>query len=233
MVKLNTMPRTISTYAIQVRRARSCDLTRVDLTELGRRQAAALATETIAPTECDLIVCSPLRRTIQTALLGFGKAIRSRKIRIILHPALQENGPHPADTGVSVDELRELFEDWPEIDYSLVTPDWNSKEGFYGCEEDEIKARAASARKWLSQRPERSIAVVSHMGMLCSLLGFRPIEGIDNCEMREHHWKANSTPEHLCLSPLPTRVQDVSSLSKTNGITIMSRSSSTSSRGHL
>lgn len=63
------------------------------------------------------------------------------------------------------DQSREELEANPEyagLDFSLLTPDWTSKKGFYATDVESLKARARWNRKWLRERPEQEIVVVAH-----------------------------------------------------------------------
>ena len=73
----------------------------------------------------DLLVSSPLKRTIQTTLLGFKKQIESG-VKVELLAELQETAGVPCDTGSSRDDLEkeELFKG---LDFSSLPDDWNSK----------------------------------------------------------------------------------------------------------
>lgn len=60
---------------------------------------------------------------------------------------------------------REVLEADPEyagLDFSSLTPDWTSKEGFYAPTVSALLARARWNRRWLRSRPEKEIVVVAH-----------------------------------------------------------------------
>lgn len=52
------------------------------------------------------------------------------------------------------------------LDFSLLTPDWCSKAGFYAPTEAALKERARWVRRWLREREEREIVVVAHGDIL-------------------------------------------------------------------
>jgi len=112
----------------------------------------------------DLIVCSPLRRTVQTCLLAFGNRISGETPLIIL-PQLQETSSNPCDTG---SDRVQLEKDFPELDFSLLTDDWTRKEGFYSP--SKVNERALWVRKWLKERTEKRIVVVGHASFLQFML---------------------------------------------------------------
>jgi broad specificity phosphatase PhoE len=80
---------------------------------------------------------------------------------IIALPELQENSSSPADTGSSRETL-ERIEEFDGIDFGRLAKHWNSKTGFWSPDPKSLKSRAAWTRKWLAERPEEEIVVVSH-----------------------------------------------------------------------
>ena len=102
-----------------------------------------------------LLISSPLRRTLQTALLAFSN--RSP----LPHPGFQENSAKPCDTGSSPASLRQ---ESPELDFGLVVEGWDSKVGEWAPDEVSLAKRAARMRKWLKDHSENEIVVVTHGG---------------------------------------------------------------------
>jgi hypothetical protein len=51
------------------------------------------------------------------------------------------------------------------LDFGLVREGWDSKEGEYAADEASLAARAGRMRKWLKDREEDEIIVVTHGGM--------------------------------------------------------------------
>ncbi|KUJ22494.1 phosphoglycerate mutase-like protein [Mollisia scopiformis] len=110
----------------------------------------------------DLIVVSPMRRTIQTAQQGLGWLMK-RGVPVILRAEWQENSAKPCDTGTAIPIMEK---EWPQFDWSLVDPEYPTKEGLYEWSRQGLTERGIAAKKWLSERPEKVIAVVSHSGFL-------------------------------------------------------------------
>lgn len=139
------------------------------LTPLGRSQASSLPSSTTSlQPKVQLVVSSPLRRTLQTTLLGFPSPLKrleaekgTGKSTLVILPQLQECNDLPCDTGSD----RSFLEKIPEfegLDFSNLTDDWNSKKGFYAAQTDALKERSRWVRRWLRSREEDVIVVVSH-----------------------------------------------------------------------
>lgn len=136
------------------------------MTPFGEEQCRGLAKDFPYHATLDLVVCSPLRRTIQTALNAFGSDIsRGAVPNVIALPELQETSAYVCDTGTDPAELKEEMHGKP-VDLGLVQDGWNSKEGRWSPKSDKLRERARQARLWLRARPEKEIAVVLHGGFL-------------------------------------------------------------------
>ena len=140
------------------------------LTPLGTRQAAALAPKLARyAKEIDLIVTSPLKRTLETTLLGWQPAIEKLGIEnVIVHPASQECNNLPCDIGSQREVLQKMSE-FVGLNFSSLTPDWTSKQGFWAADAKAISNRARSVRHFLKSRPEKNIVLVSHGDFLRKL----------------------------------------------------------------
>jgi len=95
------------------------------LTPLGEAQCDELSRQFPSKPPVDLLVSSPLKRTIQTTLLGFKKQVE-RGVVVELLAELQETSEKPCNTGSSRDvlEKEELFQG---LDFSGLPDDWTSK----------------------------------------------------------------------------------------------------------
>ncbi|RYO92414.1 hypothetical protein DL766_000384 [Monosporascus sp. MC13-8B] len=135
------------------------------LTPLGRKQAVALARAIPdLQAEAELIAASPLRRTLQTALLGFGPALArlgGAPRGLVCVPQAQECNDLPCDTGSARSAL-EADPEFAGIDFAGLPDDWTSKRGFWAAEAGALAARAAWVRRWLRDRPEKTIVLVAH-----------------------------------------------------------------------
>jgi broad specificity phosphatase PhoE len=131
------------------------------LTPYGEEQCRDLAKKFPYHGNVEAVVASPIKRTIYTALLGFGDDLASKNLKVIGLPELQETSDLPCDTGSDPDVIQKEFAGKP-VDLSLVQPDWNSKKGKWAPTAKAIEARAREARLWLMNRPEKEIVVVTH-----------------------------------------------------------------------
>lgn len=135
------------------------------LTPFGKQQCAHLQKVFPYHDQVDLIVASPIKRTVYTALLSFSDIIASKKLTVITLPELQETSDAPCDTGSEKAEVEREFEGQP-VDLALVVPGWNSKKGKWAPAAKAIEERCRVARNWLKNRPEKEIVVVTHGGFL-------------------------------------------------------------------
>ncbi|KAF5980325.1 histidine phosphatase superfamily, clade-1 [Fusarium bulbicola] len=108
----------------------------------------------------ELIVSSPLRRTIQTALLAFPSKLKSG-MQVLAWSEVQEASDLICDTGSHLPDVKARFYGLP-VDFSLVEPDWHLKQGKWAPTAACLLERAELARQRLSERPEAEIVVISH-----------------------------------------------------------------------
>ncbi|CAG8983919.1 hypothetical protein HYALB_00006886 [Hymenoscyphus albidus] len=121
----------------------------------------ALKTDPIAQ-KAELIVISPMRRTLQTAQQGLGFLI-DRGVPVILRAEWQENSDKPCDIGSPIPIISREF---PDFDWSAVDPVWPSKTGLYRFSREGLMERGTMAKEWLRSIPEKVIVIVSHSGFL-------------------------------------------------------------------
>ncbi|KAH9841202.1 Phosphoglycerate mutase family [Teratosphaeria destructans] len=137
------------------------------LTPLGKKQAATLAPQIPQlQHDADLIVTSPLRRTLQTTRLGFAPALRRLGIEnVVCLPQAQECNDLPCDTG-SPRHVLEADAEFAGFDLSNLPDDWTSKRGVWAADPPALAARARWVRRWLRDRPEQTIVLVAHGDIL-------------------------------------------------------------------
>ena len=134
------------------------------LTPVGEEQCRDLARNFPYHKSVNLLVTSPLRRTIWTTFLSFKLEI-NQGMNVIALPEVQETADVPCDTGSDIEKLRLEMKDKP-IDLSLVKEGWNTKHGKWAPTASALEKRAREARQWLKARPEKEIVVVTHGGLL-------------------------------------------------------------------
>ncbi|KAI0818211.1 histidine phosphatase superfamily [Xylaria sp. FL0064] len=162
------------------------------LTDLGITQCKTLAAQLEADfpygTDGCRIIVSPLSRTLQTVQYSLGWLLE-RGVPVVARAEWQEDTANPCDVGA---ERSELEKAWPNFDFSQLDPIYPQKTGLYGPEEETIQKRAAFARQWLSEQPDKCIVVVTHSGFLD-----RVVQGprFRNVEYRTYNIKRNDSGE--------------------------------------
>eukprot|EP00124_Ichthyophonus_hoferi_P001825 Ihof_evm6s107 gene=Ihof_evmTU6s107 len=132
----------------------------------------------------DLVVVSPLARTLETATNIFGES----EVPFVALEAVRERyGVHPCDKRSPLTVLVTRF---PKVDFSQITSEEDKlwKEASRETRES-IHARALQFLAWVAGRPESTIALVSHQDFLHALLTAvdAPMElqgRFENCEHR-------------------------------------------------
>eukprot|EP00899_Mesostigma_viride_P019213 jgi/Mesvir1/27293/Mv07126-RA.1 len=194
------------------------------LTELGHTQAQAVATRAKAlhpKLQPSLVVTSPMRRATQTAVEGFGYLLNlspatvgsatggvvmagtasvandtTCHIPFVAHELAHEQaGLHRCDKRLLRSELVAQF---PGVDYSLIASEEDPFWGDGSSREtgEAVVLRAYQLMQWLQSRPEKSIALVSHSGLLLALCS-----GILECRPKEiGHWLATGEMRVLHVS---------------------------------
>ncbi|KZT13189.1 phosphoglycerate mutase-like protein [Laetiporus sulphureus 93-53] len=161
------------------------------LTELGRQQAAKLHADThhTIQQSAELLVTSPLRRTLSTTVIGYETLrtkLEQQGKQVVVLPQLQECNNLPCDIG----SPREALESVPEyagLSFHHLDPSWTSKSEFYAASNSALKARARWVRQYLRSLPEREIVVVSHGDCLRYITeGHKSHHPWANVEVREY-----------------------------------------------
>ncbi|KAL7276399.1 hypothetical protein RUND412_000603 [Rhizina undulata] len=152
------------------------------LTELGEIQCETLPERFPDEPPVDLLVSSPLKRTLQTTILGFRDDI-ARGVVVEVLPELQETMDLPCDTGSS----REEIENDPQFQGVKLKGRWAPTPAA-------LRKRARDARRWLRDRPETHVVAVLHGGFLHYLTedwsghNDLPGTGWSNTEFRTYHY---------------------------------------------
>jgi broad specificity phosphatase PhoE len=143
-----------------------------ELSSLGQTQAKSAIEIIENISSIDLIVCSPLIRTLQTYLLIFH---HRKDLPLIIHPDLQEISSEPCDIGSSLVDLHKKFSNLSNelkiFEQTFGDHDWLDKinpESIYSSKQ--IKQRTKRFHQWLMNRSEEHIFVISHHSILNELL---------------------------------------------------------------
>lgn len=143
------------------------------LTPEGISQCQALqrAAASLRP---EVVVSSPLTRTLQTAELAFGPQRQAAGAPLLALEGIRETVNFLCDARRPLSAIRA---DFPTADFSACDGDedvlWKSYEARFGSQEQYTKhresaelpalaARARDALRWIGARPEREIVVVGH-----------------------------------------------------------------------
>jgi len=155
------------------------------LTRTGHAQALSWQ-HTMNAFGADVILVSPLRRTVQTACLAFGKA----KAPMELCRAARECWWDQVENSIrsSPDSLRRLVEEMPR-GKKLAKRLSGVEAALQGSVDDpkDEGTSLARLRQLLAARPERCVAVVTHWGVVQALCGC----DADNAELFECRWTPN------------------------------------------
>lgn len=134
-----------------------------DLTKTGREQCERLRDRFPYLDGIDCIMTSPIRRTIQTALIGLEPAIEKRGLKLILVPRAQETSDKPSDTGSSVKALEKEFGD--KLDERRMVEDWSSNQGKWTMDAPHIETNVVELRKFIKSLDFKHVALVAHGGV--------------------------------------------------------------------
>ncbi|CAJ1957394.1 unnamed protein product [Cylindrotheca closterium] len=150
--------------------------------------------------EIDLVVVSPLTRALETMDIGLYPLIKARNIPIVANPLASERLYLVSDVGQARKELKKMYEyvdfdscisdddrPWhfqPTEDLKKTYVEWRpSGHGqVYAClgePQDHFDRRMTELFLFLEERPERTIVLVCHAGVIDWFLH----ETFENCEL--------------------------------------------------
>lgn len=172
----------------------------------------ALAEQTARLDSIELVVCSPLTCSLETATAGFADYV-ARGSPVVALEAVRELASSKADARRPRSELTAQFS---HVSFDHVQGEvddlWEAlaaNEGNLVIETvDAIEARCSAALEWILARPEKELAVVSHPAFLHHLtnVGYEPLTQAPIEEGLEPRLR---TPRQ----PPPAFVEDVERLS--------------------
>lgn len=129
------------------------------LTDKGREQCRASCKAFPFHGNVELILVSPLRRTIQTALLVLEPEFAKGMCALAV-PDAQEVSADPCGRGSGPDEIEKEFPN--RVDFRRVKEGWNSKDGRWEVVNESLEQRTRDLRRFIRARPEKEIALVCH-----------------------------------------------------------------------
>ena len=151
------------------------------ITNLGKQQAVKTR-KILANIDFDLIVCSPLTRALQTLECVFPRLIQNTVILSLVREYLNDY----SDVGRQPDVLKKEF---TNFDFSGLEKFWwnndvpiDEKEINYESIQN-LDARVKKFKKWIDERNERKIAVISHGTFISRITDYFP----NNCEFQIWH----------------------------------------------
>lgn len=105
------------------------------LTQLGTKECLTLKNTFPHHDDVDIVMASPMKRTIQTAILSFGPSLSKSDVPFLLVPHAQEISAFPCDVGsdreyldrILEDVLTEASLDMSRLDVSILDSQWNTK----------------------------------------------------------------------------------------------------------
>lgn len=175
------------------------------LTSKGIQQSIKLNEDFPYHRNVGLVIASPLRRTLQTAIIGFSNCLdgkyhnmnhlpkqpssTSGSAQLSLEPEIQAHSSRPCDTGSAVECLQAEFPGLPWSEMDLGDDIYPDKEGKYASDGESVEKRGERVQGLLFRAFRRlegtcreDIVVVSHGGFLKYISGHR--EGIPNARWR-------------------------------------------------
>ncbi|KAH6899657.1 histidine phosphatase superfamily [Thelonectria olida] len=146
------------------------------LTDVGVQQAMDIR----LPAEPDLLLISPMTRTIETALLAFPGRLKSGSVKVQVWPDLREAHGALCNIGVSRPELEAKF---PQFDFSSCRNEWDYPPHIF----DDAAERAERVRRRLKDLSAsyKNIFLVTHRAFAAFLVQG---ERFDVCECRSYRF---------------------------------------------
>ena len=151
------------------------------LTPLGKEQTL-ITKKKLKSIDFDLMICSPLTRTLQTFSLIFPNSISNT----ILLPFVREHLDHSCDVGRQPSVLQKEF---PQFKFDNIKKFWWNNdspidEKTINWESfDDLDKRVNKFKSWINTRPEKKIALVSHGTFISRIINYH----LNNCEFKIWH----------------------------------------------
>merc|ERR1712072_756100 len=117
------------------------------LTEKGQEQCRKLCKDFPHHDKIELLMASPMKRTIQTCKISFAPVVE-RGQRILLMPLAQESSDEPMDTGSTDEEITKEFGDLVDFHRLKDFPYWNRNVGQFDTTPEARIEREETTRMW-------------------------------------------------------------------------------------
>jgi len=153
------------------------------LTDKGRGQCEELCKNFPHHDKIELLMASPMKRTIQTCKYSFQPVV-DRLGKILLVPLAQEASDESMDTGSKTQELKDAFGDLIDT-YRIeeVHPYWYRNIGRFAPDAEAQIERARQLRCFIKDRPEKHVVLVSHGSFAHAITGNFTDEGEQTTRM--------------------------------------------------
>lgn len=141
------------------------DLVDAELSELGYQQCKELHQQSKGRFKnVELLVVSPMNRTIQTAYHSFHH-LEGKIPWITVEEIREVTGLHPCDRRLNISQHSQRY---PFVNFDLIKSDEDQLFPRYTSREpiEDVEQRAIDFLHWLKSRPEKEIIVVTHSAFL-------------------------------------------------------------------
>lgn len=138
------------------------------LSEKGIRQAEGLRPK-MDTIKFDLVITSPLTRTLQTMKLALG----DRKIRTVVTPIVRERADRLSDTGKSLSELERRYKGFEFKHFDDSWKSFDNSLGFVPETKESLMRRVELFKEYLKTQEFESMLLVSHGNFIKHLLKWK------------------------------------------------------------
>ncbi|GAB7343018.1 hypothetical protein MBLNU457_g1108t1 [Dothideomycetes sp. NU457] len=153
------------------------------LTDKGKGQCEELCKNFPHHDKIELLMASPMKRTIQTCKYSFQPVV-DRLGKILLAPLAQEASDEAMDTGSSTQELKDAFGDLIDTHRADdVFPYWNRNIGKFDTDPRSQMERARQLRCYIMGMQHKHVVLVTHGSFAHAITGNFTAEGEETTRM--------------------------------------------------
>jgi broad specificity phosphatase PhoE len=185
------------------------DLVDANLSKFGVQQCNDFATDPSKSNivqSAELLVVSPMNRTLQTASYCFPSLI-NRIPWIAIENLRETTGLHPCDKRLTITQHKESY---GHVDFEGIAHDADPMYHLYTLREphEDVRRRCREFLQWLRSRPEKDIIIVTHSAYLREMVGaVLEIENSPNHEIRFQNCECRTYI--VTLPPVPPGAEGV------------------------